>query len=70
MIYRVRMYSHVDGSEGFAYFGKKADAEAHARWYSSEDEEREPTIEKMPTPQSKEEVLTLLREWAGHPDNG
>jgi hypothetical protein len=70
MIYRVHNYSHVNGSEGFFFFARKADAEAHARWYSGEDEENEPTIEKMPTPKSKEEVLTLLREWAGHAENG
>lgn len=70
MIYRVHYYSHTHGSQGFSFHSRRRDAEAHARRYSGEDEENEPTIEKMPTPKSKEEVLTLLREWAGHADNG
>lgn len=78
MIYRVHAIAHEtddygsDGSIGYDYFGSKADAVAHRRELHEtrgiplEDI----TIESMPTPKTKAEIIALLNKWGGHPDNG
>jgi len=70
VIYRVVMRNTREGSQGFAFFERRVDAEAHARWYTRWSDENEATVEAVPTPKRKEEIVSLLRKWARHPDNG
>lgn len=78
MIYRVHAIAYEtddygsDGSIGYAYFGSKAAAMAYRR--EAHETRGIPlegiTIESLPTPKTKVEIIALLRKWGGHPDNG
>lgn len=78
MIYRVHAVAHEtdaygsDGSIGYGYFGSKADAEAERRRLHRERgiPMEDITIESVPTPKTKAEIIALLRSWGSHPNNG
>ena len=73
-IYRVSYEHAIYGSQGFSYHTNKRDAKKAAREHLeiNDDGYDVPvaSIESMPTPKTKADVVRLLDQWGSHPDNG
>lgn len=78
MIWRVETYSNQMGSEGFAYFATKAEADAFCARLREQGYEPESKfsidasyeVESTYTPRTRLQIVALLNRWANHPDNG
>ena len=79
MIYKVATYSQIENSTGLRYFSNKKDAERYAKentrdcsvedWDTNGDQYWA-EITPMPTPKTKQEMISLLNIHGGHNDNG
>lgn len=72
MIYRVNFLDSADGSQGFAFFTTRREADqALLKWQADCPEMRGAAdIEARQTPRTRRDVLALLEDWATHADNG
>lgn len=72
MIYRLHRYDTFGEHHGFIYCNSLRELEAAKRDIESKGyvAEHHPQDDRSPTPQSKAEVIELLRKWASHNDNG
>ena len=71
-VYRVHLYSGVEGSQGYRWFSSKADADAACRVFLNNWSDKEPVAIPEPVTflPSKKDILRLLNEYAAHEDNG
>lgn len=69
MIYRVSIYDGGFESMGFCWYDTKAKAKACIDSLGKEFKANT-TIQSLPTPKSKRQMLSLLQSMAGHADNG
>jgi len=68
--YKVKLWSAVESSEGFAYFTTAREAEAKKREYEEEGEGKEATIVTIDVMPTKQGILEALRRNGSHNDNG
>lgn len=71
-LYRVHLYSAVEGSMGYEWVTNKRAAELRAAEFVKDQEGRapEPEVETVEFPLTKRGVLFLLRVYAAHEQNG
>ena len=77
-IYRVSYEHEIYGSQGHSHHTNKLAARKAAREYLEITDDgynvrvalRRFSIESMPTPKTKADVVRLLDIWGSHPDNG
>ena len=70
MIYRVEFWNDKECQEGFEFHGNIKKAKKAKKDYEEDDEDCHGTIVSFKTPKTKKEILTILRVYASHPDNG
>ena len=76
--YRIHLYDPVDGSRGYEWFTSKQDAKKAARTFEGilevetklVKEEVEVEIKKVEIKATRIGILSALRQYASHPDNG
>ena len=70
MIYRVEYYCECESSEGVEYFPSLRKARKAMAKYKKERDTHDPQLQIAKTPKTKKEIISLLNNWGGHPDNG
>ena len=68
--YKVKHWSGIESSEGFAYFTTKREAEQDKKEYEALGEFREATIKVIDVKPTKAGILEALRRNGSHNDNG
>jgi hypothetical protein len=71
-VYRVRLYSHAEGSQGYEWFASKEAATKAAGAFRRTWKEHDPETEVEPVEiqPTKAGILDALNRYASHNDNG
>ena len=70
-IYRASFRDNFHEHQGYEYFTSKAKAEkAQKKHNANQEEENRDSVEEIEFSLTKADIVSLLNQYAGHPDNG